>query len=117
MDASADIKKFAARFAALGHEARLEIVRRLLQAHPAGLVVTEIQQLLGIASSTLSHHLDALRREGLVEQHREGKFLRYVAHTGNLEALARYFLAECCGSSQLVPLLDLASGKDKGQGG
>ena len=36
--------QFAPKYAALGHEARLAIVRLLLSANPDGLVVGEIQQ-------------------------------------------------------------------------
>jgi DNA-binding transcriptional ArsR family regulator len=53
-------------FAALGAEPRLRIVRLLLSAHPDGMVVGEIQAETGIAGSTLSHHLEKLRHDGLV---------------------------------------------------
>ena len=49
-------QRYAAMFAALGHEARLAIVRLLLSAHPTGLVVGEIQRELEMPASTLSHH-------------------------------------------------------------
>jgi DNA-binding transcriptional ArsR family regulator len=96
---------------ALGHEARLQIVRLLLSAHPHGLVVGEIQQRVEIPSSTLSHHLDALRREGLVEQRREGKYLRYLAAVDGLGELLGFLLAECCSRSQVVPLSALSAGR------
>lgn len=44
-----------------GAEPRLRIVRLLLASHPEGLVVGEIGAELGIAPSTLSHHLDKLK--------------------------------------------------------
>ncbi|PYX88926.1 MAG: hypothetical protein DMG68_06845 [Acidobacteria bacterium] len=37
----------------------------MLSAYPEGLVVGEIQQEVGIPNSTLSHHLDKLKNEGL----------------------------------------------------
>jgi DNA-binding transcriptional ArsR family regulator len=52
-----DIARYADMFAALGAEPRLRIMRTLLAAHPEGMVVAEIQRELGIAPSTLSHHL------------------------------------------------------------
>jgi ArsR family transcriptional regulator len=91
-----EIRRHAGRFAALGHEMRLEIVRQLLAAHPEGLVAGELQQELGIPASTLSHHLDALYHEGLVEQRREGRFLRYLAGTEGLRELLDFLHAECC---------------------
>ena len=42
-------------FSAMGTEARLRIIQLLLSAHPAALVVGEIQQELDIPNSALSH--------------------------------------------------------------
>lgn len=98
----------ADRFAALGHEARLRIVRLLLAAHPTGMVVGEIQSELDIPASTLSHHLDALRHQGLVEQEREGRFLRYSAGTQALGEILDFLYAECCSRNQVIQLQDTA---------
>ena len=62
---------YADMFAALGAEPRLRILRLLLAAHPDGLVVGEIQNELGIAASTLSHHLEKLKNEELVKVRRD----------------------------------------------
>jgi DNA-binding transcriptional ArsR family regulator len=102
--ATATALQFAPKFAALGHEVRLAIVRLLLSAHPHGLVVGEIQEDLEIPPSTLSHHLDALQREGLVAVTREGKYLRYRADAGGLRELLAFLYVECCTRNQLVPL-------------
>ena len=96
--------QFAPKFAALGHEARLSIVRLLLSANPDGLVVGAIQEELDIPPSTLSHHLDALQREGLVAVTREGKYLRYRADAAGLRDLLAFLYAECCTRSGLVPV-------------
>lgn len=90
------ITKFADMFSAMGTEARLRIVQLLLTAHPAGLVVSEIQEELDIPGSTLSHHLDKLRAEDLVRVQRESTFLRYTANTEALQELLRFLYAECC---------------------
>ncbi len=99
--------QFAPKFAALGHEVRLAIVRLLLSANPDGMVVGEIQEELDIPPSTLSHHLDALQREGLVAVTREGKYLRYRADAGGLRDLLAFLYAECCTRSKLVPVTAL----------
>jgi ArsR family transcriptional regulator len=104
MKAPRDSARYAAKFAALGHEARLAIVRLLLAAHPDGLVAGEIQAELDVPASTLSHHLDALRQEGLIVQRREGKFLRYAADEAGLKDLLGFLYAECCTRSRVVPL-------------
>jgi ArsR family transcriptional regulator len=90
------VAKFADMFSAMGTEARLRITQLLLSAHPDGLVVTEIQEELDIPNSTLSHHLDKLKHEGLVQVRRESTFLRYTADTDALQQLLQFLYAECC---------------------
>jgi ArsR family transcriptional regulator, arsenate/arsenite/antimonite-responsive transcriptional repressor len=90
------VAKFADMFSAMGTEARLRIMQLLLSAHPEGLVVTEIQEVLDIPNSTLSHHLDKLKNEGLVQVRRESTFLRYTADTDALQQLLQFLYAECC---------------------
>jgi DNA-binding transcriptional ArsR family regulator len=91
-----EVVKFADMFSAMGTEARLRIVQLLLSAHPEGLVVSEIQEELEIPNSTLSHHLDKLKNEGLVQVRRESTFLRYTADTEALQQLLQFLYAECC---------------------
>ena len=86
----------------MGTEARLRIMQLLLTAHPEGLVVGEIQEELEIPNSTLSHHLDKLRTESLVEVSREGTFLRYTANTEALQELLQFLYAECCTRNKAV---------------
>lgn len=90
------VARYADMFSAMGTEARLRIMQLLLSAHPEGLVVGEIQEELGIPNSTLSHHLDKLRNEGLVEVRREATFLRYTANTEALREILQFLYAECC---------------------
>ena len=90
------VAKYADMFSAMGAEPRLEIMRLLLSAHPDGLVVGDIQNELEIPKSTLSHHLDKLKNEDLVEVQREGTFLRYTANTAALRELLQFLYAECC---------------------
>ncbi len=90
------VTRYADMFSAMGTEARLRIMQLLLSAHPEGLVVGEIQEELDIPNSTLSHHLDKLRNEDLVQVRRESTFLRYTANTEALQELLRFLYAECC---------------------
>ena len=89
-------------FSAMGTEARFRIMQLLLSAHPDGLVVTEIQEELEIPNSTLSHHLDKLKHEGLVQVRRESTFLRYTADTEALQRLLQFLYAECCTRNQAL---------------
>ncbi len=89
-------ERIAEKFAALGHPARVDVLRQLLAAHPDGLVAGEIQDELDLPASTLSHHLDALKSQGLVEVTREGRNLRYRAASPALQELLDFLYAECC---------------------
>lgn len=100
--ASERVAKYADMFSAMGTEPRLRIMQLLLTAHPEGLVVSDIQAELEIPNSTLSHHLDKLRTEGLVEVQREGTFLRYTANTAALQELLQFLYAECCTRNKAV---------------
>jgi DNA-binding transcriptional ArsR family regulator len=97
-----DVARYADMLSAMGTESRLRIVRLLLSAHPDGLVVGEIQSELGISGSTLSHHLDKLKNEGLVSIRREGTFLRYTANTESLQDLLTFLYAECCTRNKAI---------------
>jgi DNA-binding transcriptional ArsR family regulator len=90
------IVKYADMFSAMGTEARLRIMQLLLAAHPDGLVVSEIQEELDIPNSTLSHHLDKLKSEDLVNVTRESTFLRYTANTEALQEILLFLYSECC---------------------
>jgi DNA-binding transcriptional ArsR family regulator len=97
-----DVARFADMLAAMGTETRLRIMRLLLSAHPDGLVVGDIQEELGINPSTLSHHLDKLKHEQLVDVQREGTFLRYSANEDALGALITFLYGECCTRNKVV---------------
>ncbi|MBI2829024.1 MAG: helix-turn-helix transcriptional regulator [Acidobacteria bacterium] len=90
------VARYADMLAAIGAEPRLRIVRRLLAAHPAGMIAGDIATELEITPSTLSHHLDRLKREEVVKVRREGTFLRYTANAEALEDLLQFLFAECC---------------------
>ncbi len=103
MEVSSDkVARYADMFAAMGTEARLRIMQLLLSAHPDGLVVGEIQGELDIPNSTLSHHLDKLRNEGLVIVRREGTFLRYTANVDALQQVLGFLYDECCTRNKAV---------------
>jgi DNA-binding transcriptional ArsR family regulator len=101
------VTRYADMFSAMGTEARLRIMQLLLSAHPDGLVVNEIQAELGIPNSTLSHHLDKLKNEGLINVRRESTFLRYTANADALQELLQFLYAECCTRNQAVRPQDI----------
>jgi DNA-binding transcriptional ArsR family regulator len=96
------LSRHADMIAAMGAEPRLRIMRLLLSAHPQGMVVGEIATSLGLAGSTLSHHLEKLKNEQLVFISRESPFLRYFANTESLQDLLGFLYAECCTRNRAI---------------
>jgi DNA-binding transcriptional ArsR family regulator len=96
------VARYADMFGALGTEPRLRIIRLLLSAHPDGMNVGDVQAELAIPNSTLSHHLDKLKNQELVQVKREGTFLRYTANTAVLQELLSFLYAECCTRSKAI---------------
>src|ERR1017187_1783290 len=94
--------RYADMFAAMGTDSRLRIVRLLLSAHPDGMVVGDLIAELGIPASTLSHHLDKLKNEGVVRIRREGTYLWYSANEDSLRHLLNFLYSECCTRSNAV---------------
>jgi ArsR family transcriptional regulator, arsenate/arsenite/antimonite-responsive transcriptional repressor len=96
------VARYADMLAAMGAEPRLRIVRLLLTAHPTGLAAGDIASELGIAASTLSHHLDRLKRELVINVRREGTFLWYTVNNEALEGLLQFLYAECCTRTSVI---------------
>ena len=101
-ESTGNVARYADMLSAMGTEPRLRIIRLLLSAHPDGLVVGDIQSELDIPNSTLSHHLEKLKNEDLVNVRRESTFLRYTANTDALQELLQFLYAECCTRNKAV---------------
>ena len=91
-----DLAQQADRMAALGNEARLSILKLLLTALPGELAAGDIGRQTGIPNSTLSHHLERLRREDLVQSRRDKQWIWYSANTGTLTDLVNFLYHDCC---------------------
>jgi len=81
-------------FKALAHLTRLQVFFFLVRAGrevPAG----EIQEAVEVPGPTLSHHLDILRRSGLVQSRREERYIYYSVRRDTATALVR-LLTACC---------------------
>ena len=81
-------------FKALAHLSRLQIVFVLVRAGRE-MAAGEIQAELEILGPTLSHHLDVLRRAGLVDSRREERFIYYSIRPDTMSDLVR-LLTACC---------------------
>ncbi|WP_428129893.1 ArsR/SmtB family transcription factor [Candidatus Binatus soli] len=90
------VKEFVSQLSALGQSGRLEIFRLLVRAGPQGTCVDEIKRRVKMPGSTLSHHLDALTRCGLLTAHRAGRFIYYAVNWPKAAKLIRFMTEDCC---------------------
>jgi len=91
-----DLELAAQRLAELGHSTRLAVFRHLVRCGPRGCRVGDVQQMLGIPASTLSHHIARLVSVGLVEQQRDGRILYCLPKIDAFNETVAYLTAECC---------------------
>ncbi|ABF62890.1 helix-turn-helix transcriptional regulator [Rhodobacteraceae bacterium R_SAG7] len=96
-------------FAAMGSEARLEVLRVLVRAGETGVSVGDIRERTGIAASTLAHHLKFLAAAGVVSQEKVGRSTICRADLAHLERLAGYILSECCLDEKLGQVARVAN--------
>jgi DNA-binding transcriptional ArsR family regulator len=79
------IKKVALIFRALNHKLRQDMIRMI---DKKGMVsVTEIFVDLRLEQSVASQHLAILRRAGILETQREGKFMYYKLNSDRLHLI------------------------------
>jgi ArsR family transcriptional regulator, arsenate/arsenite/antimonite-responsive transcriptional repressor len=90
------LERHAEQLAALGHVARLSLLRAVVQAGPEGISTTDLQERLDSPWTTLNHHLDRLVDAGLVAARREGKFVYHTADYPALRALTDFLWEDCC---------------------
>jgi DNA-binding transcriptional ArsR family regulator len=90
------IEQAAKQLEALGNPTRLKVYRALVRAGDDGLPVGRLQEKLGLAASTLSHHLHRLILTGLVTQERQVTTLICRAHYPAMNSLVGFLVDECC---------------------
>jgi ArsR family transcriptional regulator len=90
------IEQAAKQLEALGNPTRLQVYRTLVRAGDVGLPVGRLQEKIGIAASTLSHHLHRLILTGLVTQDRQATTLICRANYPAMDDLIGFLVDECC---------------------
>lgn len=96
-----DPEEAAAGFAALGSEARLDVIRHLVRAGPDGMTVGALKEATGAVASTLSHHLRFLTQTGLMTQEKDGRRIICRADFDRIQSLASYLTSECCADAHV----------------
>lgn len=102
------------RLAALAQETRLELYRRLVRRGAEGMAAGEIAEELAIPKPTLSFHLAALERAGLVVARRQGRSIVYAPEFGAVAALVGFLYENCCGDGACAPVVQLGRSKAPG---
>ena len=82
--------------AALAHDARLAVFKRLVQAGPEGLAAGVLAEQLALAPSALSFHLKELTQSGLLLQRPDGRKLMYSARFDTMNGLIGHLTENCC---------------------
>jgi ArsR family transcriptional regulator len=85
------MKQFIRVMKALSDPNRVRVVK-LLQGKE--LCVCEIQEVLGLAQSTVSKHMKILEDSGLVEKKRQGTWMIYSLADGSESVFAKTMLTE-----------------------
>jgi ArsR family transcriptional regulator, arsenate/arsenite/antimonite-responsive transcriptional repressor len=88
-----------AALGALAHEHRLAIYRLLIEQGAAGLPAGVIGDRVGLVPSSLTFHLQALHRAGLISQIRASRQLIYSADYNVMNGLVGYLTDNCCAAS------------------
>lgn len=92
-----DTKTAVRTLSALAQDTRLAIYRHLVECAPDGTQAGAIAEHVGVPAATLSFHLKELSHAALITGTQEGRFVRYTANLGAIEALVGFLTANCCG--------------------
>ena len=84
------MRDLEAALKAAGDPTRTRILKLL---EGGALCVCQIQEVIGLAPSTISKHLAILKGAGLVEDDREGRWIRYALAAGGRNPFAQGLLA------------------------
>ena len=103
MEIEVDATAIIVALGALAQDNRLAAFRLLVAAGAEGLPAGAIADRLGIAASSLSFHLAALSRAGLIAQRRQSRSIIYSANYPAMNTLVGYLTENCCGGA---PCLD-----------
>lgn len=82
------IRKAALILRAVNHELRQDIIKLLNQND--SMVVTDIYVQLRIEQSVASQHLAILRKAGVVNTQRDGKYIKYELNTDRLAEITQF---------------------------
>jgi DNA-binding transcriptional ArsR family regulator len=83
-----NIKKAALVLRALNHKLRQQVIKTIHENKR--LTVTELYVKLRLEQSVASQHLAILRKAGIVNTEREGKFIFYTINSSRIKAINEF---------------------------
>ncbi|QCH23995.1 Rv2640c family ArsR-like transcriptional regulator [Mycobacteroides salmoniphilum] len=86
----------ALRLKALADPVRVKIMSQLFGAPQGEIISGDLAGILGLTESTVSHHMNQLRRAGLVESDRRGMNVYHRPVPDALTALCAVLDPTCC---------------------
>lgn len=86
----------AEQLAALGHPARLSVLRTLMAAGTEGAPARALADAAELAPNATTFHLNRLRLAGLAQRQRVGREVRYQADFAAVQALLDFLGETCC---------------------
>ncbi len=84
-----------ASFAALSHPVRLALFRELCARAPGSVPAGELADGFDVPPSTMTGHLQALERAGLIRAERRSRFMLYSLDTTGARELVQFLLQDC----------------------
>ncbi len=86
----------AEQLAALGHPARLGLLRTLMASGTRGARAGDLAASAGLAANATTFHLNRLRLAGLAHRQRTGREVRYTADFAAVRTLLDFLGETCC---------------------
>ncbi|CPU53446.1 Rv2640c family ArsR-like transcriptional regulator [Mycobacteroides abscessus] len=86
----------ALRLKALADPVRVKIMSQLFSAAEGEIISGDLAEVLGLSESTVSHHMNQLRKAGLVESDRRGMNVFHRPLPNALTALCTVLDPTCC---------------------
>jgi ArsR family transcriptional regulator len=88
--------EIALRLKALADPIRVKLVSLLFSSDAGAVCNCDLAATVGLAESTVSHHLSQLRRAGIVESERRGMNVYHRPRRDSLIALCAVLDPSCC---------------------
>ena len=96
------VREIITALSALAHEHRLAVYRLLVERGPDGLSAGMISKKVGLVPSSLTFHVQALQRAGLITQCRVSRQLFYAADFAAMNDVVGYLTKNCCSQGDLA---------------